>query len=145
MLIRIAVGVVFVYHGWAKVQDMNATVTMFAGMGISSFWTYVAAYTELLGGIALLVGFNTRIAAALGVIVMSVAIYKVHGANGFNIMKGGYEYAFVLILNFLALIILGGGKHSVDAMMGTDMVANSGLCQKSTCDCHKNSKKCECC
>ena len=144
-LIRLAVGVVFVYHGWAKVSDMSNTVAMFSGMGIPAFLTYIAAYTEFLGGIALIVGFNTRIAATLGFIVMSVAFCKVHWANGFNIMHGGYEYAMVLLANFAALVIVGGGRHSMDAMYGTCMLDRVGWCTHESCDCKKGDKKCDCC
>ncbi len=146
LLLRIAVGVVFVYHGWMKVGDMNATVAMFGSMGISSFWTYIVAYTELLGGLALIVGFNTRIAAALGLIVMLVAIMKVHWANGFNSMHGGYEYAFVLCLNFIALMMVGGGRHSVDSMYDTSLLSKMGYAKnEGACDVNHNGKKCECC
>lgn len=146
MLLRLAVGAVFVYHGWAKVQNMDATLAMFAGMGISSFFTYVAAYVELLGGAALILGFNTRLAAALGFVVMTVALFKVHWANGFNIMQGGYEYAMVLLANFAALFIMGGGPHSADAMYGTCWGDKMGWCKCDTCDCgDKKGNKCNCC
>lgn len=144
MLLRIAVGVVFVYHGWSKFSNMEGTIMFFSGIGLSSFWAYVATYVELLGGIAILVGFNTRIAAMLGAVIMLVAIAKVHWPHGFNGAAGGYEYQFVLLLNFIALAIMGGGRHSVDAMYGTCMIGNKCDMGDNNC-CDKKGKNCECC
>ena len=145
LLLRIAVGVVFVYHGWDKIQNMADYQGFFNTIGLGS-WLAFVAYVELLAGVALIIGFNTRIAAMLGLIVMLVAIMKVHWMHGFNSMQGGYEYAFVLCLNFIALMILGSGRHSTDAMYGTCLLSKMGYCKKDgTCEVDHNSKKCDCC
>jgi uncharacterized membrane protein YphA (DoxX/SURF4 family) len=79
-------------------------------------WTqYAVAWGELLGGIALLVGVLTRL-AALGLIVIQVgAIWTVTGLQGFSVTRGGgYEYNIALIAMCLALVIMGGGTWAVD-------------------------------
>jgi uncharacterized membrane protein YphA (DoxX/SURF4 family) len=79
-------------------------------------WTqYAVAWGELLGGIALLVGILTRL-AALGLIVIQVgAIWTVTGMHGFSVTRGGgYEYNIALIAMCLALVVMGGGTWAAD-------------------------------
>jgi uncharacterized membrane protein YphA (DoxX/SURF4 family) len=80
-------------------------------------WTqYAVALGELLGGLALLVGLLTRL-AALGLIVIQVgAIWTVTAWHGFSVTRGGggYEYNIALIAMCLALVIMGGGTWAVD-------------------------------
>lgn len=113
LFIRFALGVVFIYHGWMKVDNMDQTVAAFAGMGFSAFWTYMAAYTELVGGIALLIGVLVRYAGLLLAVTMAVAVFKVHWTNGFSLQNGGYEFALTLMLGSLAIAMLGAGKYSL--------------------------------
>ena len=78
LVLRIGVGAIFIFAGWMKVHDLPGTVGMFAGMGFSAFWAYVASFVEFLGGIAVLLGAGTRVAAGLLAVVMIVAAYVVH-------------------------------------------------------------------
>jgi putative oxidoreductase len=124
----LALGVIFVMHGAQKVlglfggHGLQATVQNFeAGLGIPPHFGYAAAFTEFFGGIALLLGLLTRI-AALGIgTVMAVAMWKVHLANGFFLNfnceagKGhGIEYNVALLAIALALVLTGGGAYSID-------------------------------
>jgi uncharacterized membrane protein YphA (DoxX/SURF4 family) len=76
---------------------------------------YAVAWGELLGGIALLFGILTRV-AALGLIVIQVgAIWTVTGLHGFSVVQGGgYEYNLALIAMCLALVVMGGGTWALD-------------------------------
>jgi uncharacterized membrane protein YphA (DoxX/SURF4 family) len=76
---------------------------------------YAVAWGELLGGIALLVGLLTRV-AALGLIIIQIgAIATVTAGKGFSFAAGGgYEYNVALIAMCLALVIMGGGTWAVD-------------------------------
>ncbi len=112
LLIRIALGLVFVYHGWGKVSDMSMTIGFFGSLGLAPIWAYVTAWVELLGGLLMLAGVWVREVAVLFVIVMLVAIFKVHLANGFNFMQGGYEFQLVLLLASLAMVFTGAGKYA---------------------------------
>lgn len=131
MLLRIVLAFVFLYHGWAKVGDMTGTVGFFASIGLSPFWTYVAAYVEVIVGVMLLIGWNTRIAATVGGIIMLVAIYKVHWSHGYNSMAGGYEYQLLLLTNLVYLFVVGAGRYSIDDTYGTCMLENSGFIKDS--------------
>ncbi len=85
LVARLIIGGIFIYAGWVKVTDMPATIQWFATMGISPLWTYVAAYAELIGGIFIVAGFYSQVAAGILGVVMLVAIYKSRamGLEGF--------------------------------------------------------------
>jgi len=121
LLLRVSLAIVFVAHG------LQAAFGMFQGPGINGFssmlsglgfkpvllWAYIAAYTQLIGGILLGLGIFTRFAAASIFIFMTVATLKVHLAKGFFIQAGGFEYNFVIGCICIALIILGPGRFSI--------------------------------
>ena len=113
LLLRVALGVVFVFHGWQKIGSMEQTIGFFGSIGIPVFLTYVAAYTEFLGGLLLIIGLFVRYAGVLLAITMTVAVFLVHFKNGFSLANGGYEYALALLLGSLALVFTGSGKYSV--------------------------------
>lgn len=77
MVLRVVVGAIFLYSGWTKFQDVPGMTGFFAGAGIPSaeFMVYLVAGIEMLGGLALILGIYTCIAAALLTIVMLVATY----------------------------------------------------------------------
>jgi uncharacterized membrane protein YphA (DoxX/SURF4 family) len=78
----------------------------------------LVAWGEFLGGIAMLLGLLTRV-AAVGLIVIQVgAIVLVTGAQGFSaVAGGGYEYNVALIGMCLVLLLTGGGTASLDRLM----------------------------
>ena len=118
LLLRVIVGVVFVYHGWAKVSNIDGTLAFFSQIGLgSSLLVYAAAYGEFVGGILILLGAFVRYVSPILVIIMAVAIQTVHLSKGFNIMQGGYEYALTLLVVSASLGMLGAGKYSVDSEM----------------------------
>jgi len=120
--LRLGAGVVFTAHGLQK------TLGLFGGPGIHGFaemlsklgfvpalgWAYVAACVELLGGIMVLLGLGTRIAASLLFINMVVAGITVHLSKGFFLQNGGFEYTFILGCLCLALVFLGTGKFGIN-------------------------------
>lgn len=117
LLLRMAIGVVFVMHGWQKltVFGLAGLSGGFAQMGIP-FPTVNAAVViavELIGGLLVLAGAATRIAAALQAVTMAVATVVAHGAAGF-FLPNGYEFTLTLMLVSLALTQTGAGRYSVD-------------------------------
>ena len=132
LVLRLALGVIFVMHGAQKVlglfggTGLQATVENFQShLGIPPALGYTAAFTEFFGGFALVVGLLTRL-SALGIgVTMAVATLKVHLANGFFINwfcaegKGhGFEYNLALLAMALALVLTGGGRYSLDRKIG---------------------------
>jgi putative oxidoreductase len=130
-IVRVALGVVFIAHGGQKVfgwfggPGLKATIQSFQQhMKVPPAATVMAALIEFLGGLAMLVGVLARPAAVGIIIVMLVAIVKVHGRHGFFINfsntpgKGhGFEFNFVLIAMALCVLIGGAGALSIDYLL----------------------------
>ena len=126
---RFLLGTVFVFHGGQKLfglfgaepgqMDMLEQGIKAWGWPMPGVLARAAAATEFFGGACLALGLLTRFWAAGLVGVMFVAIWKVHGANGFSLGKGGFEYCFVLGILALSLVVQGGGAFSMDRMFFT--------------------------
>jgi putative oxidoreductase len=118
VLVRIALSVVFVMHGWQKLFVFgHAGVTgALASLGIpfAAVNAVLITAVELGGGIALLAGAATRVAAAFVAFAMAVAIVTAHLAHGF-FAPAGFEYPLTLLLVSLALVMTGAGRYSLDA------------------------------
>ena len=119
-ILRIVAGAVLLAHGAQKVFVFgHAGVTgAFAGMGVPlpALSAAVVATVELLGGLALVLGFCTRLAALLLAIDMLGAILLVHAKNGF-FLPTGTEFVLTLFGATVALAIAGGGAASIDARL----------------------------
>jgi len=121
LILRVALGIMFCAHGLQQAfglfggPGIAGFTKMLSGLGFSAatFWAYLAAYSEFLGGLSLLLGLGTRVAAGILFIFIMVAAVKVHLAHGFFIMNGGFEYNFIIAAVCLALILLGTGKFGI--------------------------------
>ncbi len=113
-LLRIHFGIILLAHGWLKlyVFTVAGTVGYFASIGLPSIVAYSVIFGELLGGVALILGIQTRLAAFLTVpIVFGAAIMNIgngwlHSASG-----GGWEYAASLTVIAISLAITGSGQY----------------------------------
>ncbi|MFH0827202.1 MAG: DoxX family protein [Candidatus Omnitrophota bacterium] len=122
LVLRFGLGVMFMAHGLQKTFGLFGGVGMeefskrLAGLGFSPamFWAILAAYVELLGGMALITGLSTRISSLLLLILITVATVKVHLARGFFMSNGGFEYNFIIACICLALLIVGTGKYGLN-------------------------------
>lgn len=107
LVLRIGVGAIFIFTGWMKVSDLAGTVGFFGTIGFSPFWAYLVSFVELVGGIAILLGVYTRVAAGLLAIVMLVASYKLLPTPQMLIAPVS------LLFSTVALKLAGGGKYSL--------------------------------
>jgi putative oxidoreductase len=118
LLLRVALGIVFVMHGWQKAFVFgHAGVTGgMAALGLPFPGVNAALITavELGGGLALLAGAFTRVAAFLIAGAMAVATLTAHFANGF-FMPTGFEFTLTLMLVSLSLLMTGPGAYSIDS------------------------------
>ena len=118
LLLRIAIGVVFIANGYKKVIDMGrVNVAGFLGslgVPLPLFFAYVVSYVELLGGAALILGLLTHWASKLLAINMLAALFLMHITKGIFVTNGGYELVLALLAGTLSLMITGAGKWSVD-------------------------------
>jgi putative oxidoreductase len=130
LVVRIALGVIFFAHGaqktfgWFGGHGLSATISGFRQMNVPPAATALAAFTECFGGLALIVGVLARPTAIGLILVMLVAIAKVHGKHGFFLNfsltpgKGhGYEFNLALIALALSILIGGAGVFSIDRLI----------------------------
>jgi putative oxidoreductase len=128
-IIRVILGIVFFAHGAQKALGLfggpgfSSTIGSFQQIGIPAWLTVLAIAAEFLGGLGLLVGLLTRI-AALGIMVnMVVAILMVHSRVGFfmnwngNQPGEGFEFHLLAIALELAILVKGAGAFSVDRIL----------------------------
>ena len=118
-ILRVAAGVIMAVHGWMKVTDFGAWQETLAGMGMPApeIFAPLAVAAELAGGIGLILGLLTPI-AAIGVLSsMLVAIFLVHLPNGLLASEGGFEYPLTMACVALYFVVRGGGPISVDHLI----------------------------
>ena len=122
LLLRAALGIVFVAHGGQKLFTMGPeNVAGFLGqLGVpfAGLSAILLIAVELGGGLLLLAGALTRVAALLIAGAMAVATLTVHAANGF-FLPNGVEFTLTLMLASLALVMTGAGAYSVDAQLAS--------------------------
>jgi len=126
-ILRLVLGIVFFAHGaqkmlgWFGGFGFSGTMGYFTGsMHIPAPLAFLAIAAEFFGGLGLILGFLTRIAAFGIAVNMVVAIITVHSAFGFfmnwnGTQKGeGFEYHVLVLAMTAFLIIRGAGAVSVD-------------------------------
>lgn len=125
-MLRLILGVVFFAHGaqkllgWFGGYGFHGTMAFFSNFGMPAPVGFLIICTEFFGGLGLIVGLLTRI-AALGIgVEMIGAIFMVHLPNGFfmnwyGTQKGeGFEYHLLAIAIAATLLLRGAGKFSAD-------------------------------
>jgi len=127
-LVRIAAGLLLVPHGaqklfgWFGGYGIEATGQFFATkLGLPASFALLAGLIEFVGGIMLAAGLATRVVAALVVGLMTVAVLQVHLGAGFFWTGGGFEYPLFWGIVALAYVIRGGGRYSLDAVIGREI------------------------
>ena len=130
-VVRVVLGVIFFAHGAQKVlgwfggYGLKGTTKHLTSIGLPLPVAYAVCFFEFLGGIGLILGLLTRLAALAVIIVMIGAIAKVHAKNGFflnwQLTPGqghGYEANVAFIAMALACLLAGGGSVALDAVLG---------------------------
>ena len=115
-LMRVALGVMFIAHGWLKLKvfTLAGTAAFFDSVGLPGFMAYPVTFAEIIGGLFLVLGLWVRPTALLLVPVLLGASW-VHWGNGwlFSAANGGWEYPVFLTVTAVAVAMLGAGRFSV--------------------------------
>lgn len=132
-VLRAGVGIALFTHGWPKIthtahgrtaDPLAATaglVKNFLHLPYPEFWAYFIGYLETIGGIALACGFLTRFLAPAFAIQLGIITCIVWFLGGFVWNNPGAEYPFVLGLVLLYISFAGGGRFSVDRLIGKEL------------------------
>lgn len=118
LLLRIALGIMFMLHGWPKITGGSEKWTAIGGsmesFGINffpGFWGFMAAFSEFFGGFLFILGLFFRPVNLMLFITMMVATAKhVTAGDGF----GGYSHALEAGILFFSLLFIGPGRFSLD-------------------------------
>lgn len=121
IVLRVGIGVIFMYHGWGKLvggfpvwESVGRVMELFGIKIYSVGWGFAAATVEFCGGILLVLGLFTRLAAFLMGVVMFVATYKMYAQLSpfFSL-----SHPLSMIVVFASLCIAGSGRFSVDGWL----------------------------
>lgn len=124
LLVRLVLGAVFTAHGYPKLfQPTEQMFQLFGNIGFPPWTVYVAGVVEFFGGLLLVIGLYTRVAAFFLSGQMAVAFLKVHypstlakGHLAF-LGSGTDEYPLVLCVVAFLLLTTGAGAISVDRLI----------------------------
>jgi putative oxidoreductase len=115
LLLRLGLGVIFIYHGYPKLfTHLHETVQAFPKMGFPFYFAYIAGVVEFFGGCLLILGLFTRIAALLIAGEMAIAIIRVHLPQGGPMAVSNYQLPLALAVGAFALAAVGAGAISFD-------------------------------
>ena len=130
-VLRVVAGLVMIHNGLDKLSNIQSFAEAYVsviGLPFPIFFSYCAAYTELIGAALLALGLLTRPAAAGLVFTMLVAMYHHVLVAGFSIPY--LELSMLYTVCFQFFLVNGGGQFSVDALLANKLnaaVANSML------------------
>ena len=120
LIFRVACSLPVLYHGSAILFGA------FGGPGPQGFaayqhlpvvYGYLVGLAQFAGGLAILLGALQRIGSICVIIVMIGAIYRVHLPLGYDIGKGGMEFALTVLLLALGLLVTGPGSYSLRGIL----------------------------
>ncbi len=116
---RLLIAYIFVMAGWGKIVGYAGTVAYMEAKGIPGALLPLVILTELGGGLAVAVGFQTRLAAFLlaGFSIVSAVVF--HYQPGDQAQMIGFMKNLAMAGGFLFIVANGPGAWSMDAMIGT--------------------------
>jgi len=121
---RFATGAVLFPHGWQKLfyGDVTRAAAGIAGHGMpfALLLAYAVVATEFFSAAFLAIGLFTRLAALTIAIEMAVIAFVWQWDNGYFWTNKGYEYALLWLLLCAAIFFRGGGRYSVDRLVGRE-------------------------
>lgn len=120
LFLRVTTGLVFFMHGWQKWQsgvELTAGFLTVLQFPAPALMAMLLIGIEVFGGLALILGAFTRLAAKLTGIVAIVALLVVHVDKGFFVSEGGFEFILLILAATAALLVMGPGKWSLDRMV----------------------------
>ena len=125
LVLRLVLGVIFIGHGAQKLfgsfggPRISGFAKMLEQLGVKPArpMAILAGLAEFVGGILVMLGFLTPL-AALALIGVIVAVLTVHLKNGFFNTNGGYEFNLAIAGMAFTLLIVVAGAYSLDSALG---------------------------
>lgn len=125
LIIRLVIGLSFMAHGAQKLFGMfggygiKGTGQWFESIGVKPGTTmaFMAGAGEFFGGLLFAIGLLTPLAGIIIAFTMIMAIFTVHGQNGYWATANGYEYNLTIIAVTIGIALTGAGKYALDAIL----------------------------
>lgn len=115
-ILRLSLGAILIAHALLKILvfTLPGTAGFFASQGFPGWMAYPVVLIELLGGAALVLGFQTS-RVALATLPVLLGALLVHSGNGwlFTAQNGGWEYPALLVVLAAAVALLGDGAFAL--------------------------------
>ena len=131
LILRTSLGTMFIAHALLKILVFTpaGSAGFFASLGLPGWFAYPTMGVELIGGILLVAGIQTRIVSLALVPVLIGSIVLVHGGNGwlFSNANGGWEYPLFLTMAALVQALLGDGAYSMNSMFARRETVRNNL------------------
>lgn len=117
-VLRFGLGTMYLAHSLVlklMTFGLAGTATFFVGVGLPAWLAYVTFVAEVVGGVLLILGVQTRWVALALTPALLGAIIWVHAANGwvFTAPNGGWEYPAFLLLASVVQFLLGDGSYAL--------------------------------
>ncbi len=122
LVVRVLVGLLMIHNGLDKLADVQGfadNVVSFIGLPFPVFFTYCAAYVEIISSVLLVFGFLTRANALALLGTMSVAIFFHLKGDGLQIRP--LETASLYALIYIFFMVFGAGNLSADAAIASKL------------------------
>ena len=116
LLLRCALGIIFISHGYPKLMHPATMQGFYAQHGMPAYFVYVSGVLELFGGGLLLLGLFARVAALLLTLEMVILLWKVNGGGSYLAIRE-YEFSLLLTVACFALATVGPGLVSIDELL----------------------------
>lgn len=125
LVARVLLAFMFILAGWGKLGDIRGTMAYTASGGLPGVFAFPAIAIELLGGLAVLIGWQTRW-AALSLAVFSVLAGVLYhyvpalGLEGYDRIGQiiNFQKNLAIAGGFVLLAVFGAGAWSLDARQG---------------------------
>ncbi|MFD2740922.1 DoxX family protein [Sulfitobacter aestuarii] len=129
-LARLSLGTILLAHGLLKlfVFTLPGTVAFFGSLGLPAIVAYLTVFAEVVGGVAIIAGLYTRLAALLSLPVL-IGSFWAHAGNGwlFSNEGGGWEFPALLVALAVIVAIQGGGAFALRRLPVIDAVLPQAL------------------
>jgi putative oxidoreductase len=120
---RFAAGAVLVPHGIQKIMlgtNLAPYIDKQMGLPYPMLWSYLAIFAESVVAACLAIGLFTRASALILCVYMAVIVIFFQWQFGYFWTNKGYEYALLWFMLYLAIFFRGGGRYSVDRLLGKE-------------------------
>ena len=121
-VLRLSLGIMFLAHSVILKYltfTLAGTAQFFESLGLPAALAYLTFAGEALGGIALVLGFKSRL-VSIALIPIMLGAFWVHSGNGwvFSAANGGWEYPLFLIIVSGVVALLGNGAYAIENVLG---------------------------